>query len=270
MKFFNRSKSKTLADNVSALADEPTNEQKRELNARTREHFKQKQAFEKDRVGFYKTLSKVGFAVAFVGSIIGLAGVIAVTALTPLKTTEPFVIRVDNNTGFTDIVKPISDSARVSYGEELDKYWLSKYIIERESYDWQLIQNSYDAVELMSAPRVFTEYKNYITSKVSPVQLLKETKKIKARVLSVSFIGDVGQVRFSKQVLSASGEPDPTIPTTYWVASIPFDYNHKIKLEQQRLINPLGFQALSYRVDPENLLRKSDTATSEESTGGAQ
>lgn len=258
MKFFNRSKPKLLNENVQALAEEPTPAERKIVNERAKEHFKRKQEFEKDRVGFYKTLSKVGFGVGGVGALIGLAGVVAVAGLTPLKTSEPYVIRVDNNTGFTDIVKPISDSLQTTYGEELDKYWLSKFIIERESYDWQLVQNSYDAVELMTTPQVFNEYKAYITSKVSPVNLLQQNKKIKVRVLSVAFINGVGQVRFSKQVLTASGEPDSVIPVTYWVASIPFDYKHDIKLEQQRLINPLGFQALSYRADPENLINKDE------------
>ena len=142
MKIFNRSKPKLLNENVQALAEEPTPAERKIVNERAKEHFKRKQEFEKDRVGFYKTLSKVGFGIGGVGALIGLAGVVAVAGLTPLKTSEPYVIRVDNNTGFTDIVKPISDSSKTTYGEELDKYWLSKFIIERESYDWQLVQNS--------------------------------------------------------------------------------------------------------------------------------
>lgn len=256
MKFFNRSKQKVLNENVQALAEEPTPAERKIVNKRAKEHFKRKQEFEKDRVNFYKILSKIGFGVGAVGAFIGLAGVVAVASLAPLKKSEPYVIRVDNNTGFTDIVKPISDSLQTTYGEELDKYWLTKFVIERESYDWQLVQNSYDAVELMSTPQVFNEYKAYITSKVSPVTLLQQNKKIKVRVLSVSFINGVGQVRFSKQVLTASGDPDSVIPVTYWIASIPFDYKHEIRLEQQRLINPLGFQALSYRADPENTIKK--------------
>ncbi|OOF77864.1 conjugal transfer protein TraG [Rodentibacter caecimuris] len=254
MKWFNREKKKMLDDNVQALAETPKPTERKIINERAKEHFNQKQSFEKDRVSFYKTLSKISFGVGGIGALIGLAGVVAVAGLTPLKSTEPYVIRVDNNTGFTDIVKPISNSSQTTYGEELDKYWLSKFVIERESYDWQLVQNSYNAVELMTTPQVFNEYKAYITSKVSPVNLLKQNKKIKVRVLSISFINGVGQVRFSKQVLTASGDPDSVIPTTYWLASIPFDYKHEIKLEQQRLINPLGFQALSYRADPETNL----------------
>ena len=106
MKIFNRSKQKLLNENVQALAEDPTPAERKIVNERAKEHFKRKQEFEKDRVGFYKTLSKVGFIIGGVGALIGLAGVVAVAGLTPLKRSEPYVIRVDNNTGFTDIVKP--------------------------------------------------------------------------------------------------------------------------------------------------------------------
>lgn len=253
--FFNSDKKKAFAENIRQLAENPNQIEQKTVNERVKEHFLKKQAFESDRIYFYKTLSKIGFGVGCFGLVIGLLGVLAVVGLTPLKSTEPFVIRVDNNTGFTDVVRPISNSKKTSYGETLDKYWLSKFVIERESYDWQFIQNSYDTVKLMSVPQVFNEYKNYITSKVSPVEILQQNRKIKVRVLSISFVGNVGQVRFSKQVLSASGESDVNIPTSYWLASIAYDYLHDLELEQQRLVNPLGFQALSYRVDPESTIR---------------
>ena len=63
MKFFNREKKKVLDDNVHALAETPTPTERKIINERAKEHFQKKQAFEKDRVGFYKTLSKIGFAV---------------------------------------------------------------------------------------------------------------------------------------------------------------------------------------------------------------
>ena len=37
-----------------------------------------------------------------------------------------------------------------------------------------------------------------------------------------------------------------------WVATIAFEYrNPSVIKESQRLVNPFGFQVLSYRVDPE-------------------
>lgn len=258
VKWFNKNKKAVLEKNVEEHSEELTLAEKKTINERTKQHFAQKQKFEKDRTDFNALKAKIGLTIGGIGTAVGLAGVLAVAFLTPLKTTEPFVIRVDNNTGHTDIVKPISNAEQTTYGEELDKYWLAKFVLERESYDWDLIKNSYSTVELMTTTNLFNEYKAYITSPVSPVNLFKQTKKIKVQVLSVAFVNGLGQVRFLKQVLSANGDVDATIPATYWLATIAFDYKHKIKLEQQRMINPLGFQAISYRVDSENLIKKSD------------
>ncbi|EFF2610251.1 type IV secretion system protein, partial [Escherichia coli] len=38
---------------------------------------------------------------------------------------------------------------------------------------------------------------------------------------------------------------------TDWIATVAFDFNKDVKTEEQRLINPLGFEAVSYRVDAE-------------------
>ncbi|WP_439295220.1 virB8 family protein [Lonepinella sp. BR2882] len=254
MKLFNRNKKAILDENHQEATEELSSSKKKEVSKRQKEHFEQVTKFEKDRIAFHKTMAKLGVGFGIGGLIIGLVSVVAVIGLTPLKTVEPFAIRVDNNTGFTDIVKPLKNAEETSYGEELDKYWLARFITERESYDWSLIQTSYDAVKLFSTPNIFAEYNTYITSPVSPVNLFKQSKKIKVDVLSVTFVRDVGQIRFSKTVLTDSGEADMNIPKTYWLATASFDYKHKITLEQERRVNPLGFQVTGYRVDAETVI----------------
>ncbi|MFQ0972236.1 virB8 family protein [Gilliamella sp. BG6] len=257
MKLFNKDKKQILDEKFKEMTeDEASSKIKREASKRTREHFNQVTKFEKDRINFHKTLAKMGLIFGGVGLTIGLVSVIAVVGLTPLKTVEPFAIRVDNNTGYTDIVKPLKNAQETSYGEELDKYWLARFVVERESYDWQLAQTSYDTVKLMTTPNLFSEYNAYITSPVSPVSIFKQMKKIKVQILSVSFIRNVGQIRFSKQIVDQNGEPDLNIPTTYWLATASYDYKHTIDREQDRRINPLGFQVTGYRVDSENLIKK--------------
>lgn len=255
MKFFNNNKNQIIENNRLEM-EELTPKEKRESKKRTREHFESVNKFENDRLTFHKTLAKVGIVFGFFGLCVGLVSVIAVSFLTPLKTVEPFAIRVDNNTGYTDIVKPLKNVEETTYGEELDKYWLARYVVERESYDWQLAQTSYDTVKLMSTPNLFSEYHNYITSPVSPVNLFAQNKKIKVQILSVSFIRSVGQIRFSKSIVDQNGEVDLNIPTTYWLATASYDYKHKIDTEQDRRINPLGFQVTGYRIDSENLIKK--------------
>lgn len=257
MKFFNKNKKQILKNNQLEM-EEMNAKQKTEAQQRTKKHFDSVNKFESDRIMFHKTLAKLSIIFGFLGISIGLVSVIAISFLTPLKTVEPFAIRVDNNTGYTDIVKPLKNAQETTYGEELDKYWLARYVAERESYDWQLAQTSYDTVKLMSTPNLFNEYHNYITSPVSPVNLFTQYKKIKVQILSVSFIRSVGQIRFSKTIVDQNGEADLNIPTTYWLATASYDYKHKIAHEQDRRINPLGFQVTSYRIDSENLIKKVD------------
>ncbi|MHA6187812.1 virB8 family protein [Escherichia coli] len=182
--------------------------------------------------------------------VIGLLGA-GIAALAPLKTAVPFVIRVDNSTGYTDVV-PQVNNAKESYQEVEAKYFLSQFVINYESYDWQTIQQMMDTVKVMSASKVFSQYNTAIRADSSPLNVLKDNYKMRVKIKSVTMLKpDVAQVRFSKMILDSSGKPAPEYRMTDWIATIAFDFNKKIETEEQRLINPLGFQALSYRVDPE-------------------
>ncbi|EIV9356839.1 type IV secretion system protein [Escherichia coli] len=182
--------------------------------------------------------------------VIGLLGA-GIAALAPLKTAVPYIIRVDNSTGYTDVVPQINN-AKESYQEVEAKYFLSQFVINYESYEWQTIQQMMDTVKVMSASKVFSQYNTAIRADSSPLNVLKDNYKMRVKIMSVTMLKpDVAQVRFSKMILDSSGKPAPEYRMTDWIATIAFDFNKKIETEEQRLINPLGFQALSYRVDPE-------------------
>ncbi|ENL9025046.1 type IV secretion system protein [Salmonella enterica] len=182
--------------------------------------------------------------------VIGLLGA-GIAALAPLKTAVPYIIRVDNSTGYTDVVPQINN-AKESYQEVEAKYFLSQFVINYESYEWQTIQQMMDTVKVMSASKVFSQYNTAIRADSSPLNVLKDNYKMRVKINSVTMLKpDVAQVRFSKMILDSSGKPAPEYRMTDWIATIAFDFNKKIETEEQRLINPLGFQALSYRVDPE-------------------
>ena len=182
--------------------------------------------------------------------VIGLLGA-GIAALAPLKTAVPYIIRVDNSTGYTDVAPQINN-AKESYQEVEAKYFLSQFVINYESYEWQTIQQMMDTVKVMSASKVFSQYNTAIRADSSPLNVLKDNYKMRVKINSVTMLKpDVAQVRFSKMILDSSGKPAPEYRMTDWIATIAFDFNKKIETEEQRLINPLGFQALSYRVDPE-------------------
>ena len=65
----------------------------------------------------------------------------------------------------------------------------------------------------------------------------------------VTFINNrVAQLYFTKIVQQPGGINDAR---SNWVATINFKYVEKPETEADRLYNPLGFQVISYRADPE-------------------
>lgn len=199
-----------------------------------------------------RKVAKIAWYVA--GGCMLIAGVAvgAVVALTPLKTVEPFVIRVDNNTGATDIVT-VMKQRETSYGEVMDKFWLAQYVRYRESYDWQTVQETFDATNLLSSQseqelfsRIYKDNPN------APHKVLRDTAKVDVRVNAISFVGNMAQVRFEKMVVPFNKSAIIPEPQRY-IATIAYEYKNSGMKDEDRLINPLGFQVTSYRVDKENV-----------------
>src|SRR3546814_4016003 len=62
------------------------------------------------------------------------SGVVAVAALTPLKTVEPYVITVDRNTGEASIAAKLHGDATIPYDEAVRKYFLATYVRYRDGW----------------------------------------------------------------------------------------------------------------------------------------
>jgi len=92
------------------------------------------QEFERSQLDAVRRNNRVAWRVAGVSMFISVLAVGAVIGLTPLKSVQPFVLRVDNNTGATDVVTSIRDIKKLKYDEAIDKFWLGQYIRFREGY----------------------------------------------------------------------------------------------------------------------------------------
>ncbi|MCO6525495.1 type IV secretion system protein [Snodgrassella sp.] len=229
------------------------NNSKAALNKQGREFIQSAAAFNRSEIDMVRRNSKIAWRIAIGCLVITGMAIGAVAALTPLKTVQPYVIRVDNNTGVTDIVTTLKQSEK-TYGEVIDKYWLAQYIKYRESYDWQTIQTTYDATMLLSAQPVQQEFAKIYTDNNpnAPHKILKDRFKVIVNVKAISFVGQMAQIRFDKQLIPLTGDLSKTTPPQQLIATVAFDYANQPMQEKDRLVNPLGFQITSYRVDPEN------------------
>ena len=88
------------------------------------------------------------------GLVLSLA---TMAMMMPLKTVEPFVIEVDKNTGMSELLQ-IANVREIPTSEMMNKYWLSQYVLSRESYDWRTLNQEFVKVRELSLPNVFDVY----------------------------------------------------------------------------------------------------------------
>ncbi|HGZ7314710.1 TPA: virB8 family protein [Vibrio parahaemolyticus] len=240
---FEQNKQALNAPNTKALTQE------------TNDYLNQIKQFESDRVEMAKQSAKTAWKVAIGAGVIAGLALVAVAATMPLKEVTPYLLSVDSKTGFTTMLKPLADAQKTTYGEVLDRYWVNRYIFERNSYIWESVQASFDIIKLMSAPNVFTPYKTFMMGDQSPAATFKDRRQIKIGIKNITFLPAsddeqiIAQVQFSRDVLSRDGLPSSGYKTTNWTATMTFDYLADIKTEIQRRQNPFGFRVTSYRED---------------------
>lgn len=177
---------------------------------------------------------------------------IAIASLAPLKTAVPYLLRVDSTTGYVDKLEPYN-SETATIDESVIRYFLARFVENREGYDWYTIQSMYDFIEMTSNRPIFEAYKSYmLNDNLSPLKKLANRSKIQVKVNGITFLNDsTAQIRFTKMISELDGKPAVGYKPSKWIATVTFDLSRKVKTEEERLINPLGLSITSYRVDSE-------------------
>lgn len=210
-----------------------------------------------------KTAWKITY---FFGGLTALS-LVAVAGLTPLKETTPYLLRVDNNTGYVDIVTQLKN-AQNDYGEEVAKYFLANWVKLRESYDWFTVEDNFKLLLLQSGEAEQSRLRTEYSRPDAPFKVHTDKERVFINIDNVSFInkasidtGATAQVRFTKRVEPTSGgtydvntgitQPAPKI--TKYVATVVFEWRNAPLKENERILSPLGFTVISYRTDIDGL-----------------
>lgn len=184
------------------------------------------------------------------GIIFGL--VVALCCLMPLKSVEPFVIQTEKSTGLSTVLH-IANQRDIPVSEVMNKYWISQYVLARETYDWNTIDQDFYKVRELSMPNIFEPYASQydVNNKESLDKKLKDNYRIIVKLNSVVINNkETATVRFARQTIDTNS--NTTTNSTTWTATIGFEYFPDFDVpEEKRLINPFGFKVTSYRVDEE-------------------
>ena len=211
------------------------------------EYFATARRFDQDAALEAFASAKRARRIAGGASVLTALSLVAVACLAPLKSVEPFVIRVDNTTGIVDVVSAITGPN--TYSDATTKYFAGLYVRAREGFSVSEAESNFRTVALMSLPaeqRRFQElYRG--SNPQSPQVLYGKTALVRITVSSVSMLDkSVASVRYLKTVLRG----DETT-TTHWIATLTFSYSSEAMSAADRMINPLGFLVSDFKADAE-------------------
>ena len=209
--------------------------------------------------------------VAIIAALIALLEALALVLLVPLKTVEPYTLLVDRQTGNIETLAPLNAQV-VTPDDALTRSMVVQYVIARESFTSETIQDDFRKVSLWSAPKVGEQYRQAIseTNSNSPLAYLPSGSTIRTEVKSLSLLREGRyQVRYLTQAMSAQGRASAP---QHWIAIVDFAFSGAQMSEADRYVNPLGFQVTFYRRDAELLPRVEDVspAASQRAPGTAR
>ena len=179
----------------------------------------------------------------------------------PLKEKVPYLVMADAYTGTSTVARLTGDFGAhgITTSEAINKSNIAHFVMARESYDYsQFGQRDWNTVHAMATSLVTAGYAKLYTKTnlQNPQTLFGKNKSIRVKILSLQ-LHDPAQVgsppksatvRFQRSLYDKNA--GASTPLDSKIASLEFSYNGNLKMdEQNRILNPLGFQVTSYRVD---------------------
>ena len=182
----------------------------------------------------------------------GLA--LAIAGLTPLKTVEPYVIRVDSSTGIVDVVPIYNGEAEIN--ELTTRHLLTHYQTTREQFFYATAETDYESVGAFNSAKVNEDWANdwMETNPESPLVKYKDGSTVTVHVKGVTFLEpdsgarDTAQIRFTTE-LRQGGNAAPKV--THWLSTLKYAYGKPSINDKDRSLNPMGLRITSYHKEPE-------------------
>jgi type IV secretion system protein VirB8 len=224
------------------------------------EYYKAGETWAKDQERARQRSVRTAWIVAAAAAVIASLEAIALVALTPLKTVEPYTLLVDRQTGYVEQLKPV-DRQLVSADAVMTRSMLAQYVLAREGFDIDTLRSDYRKVALWTEG---SERNRYIasmqaSSPLSPLATLPRRTIIQAQIKSISSLdANTSLVRFATVRADPGGRV--SVPQS-WAAVVRYRFTTAAMSEADRLDNPLGFQVERYRRNAETLFASQELVT---------
>lgn len=183
-----------------------------------------------------------------VAVLVIVVSVLAVAKIATSKEFDPFVIQVDEQTGSAKIVNPLN-SEILDGNEALTRYFIKRYITARETYNpVDFDSQARKTVRLLSSKNVFQSFLGYIKDKDNDPTILYGQKN--TTYLTVRSWSKLDKKKYV--VRFSISETSMSMRVFNKIAILDVDYVAMELKDDERDINPVGFQVTGYRVDNDN------------------
>ena len=214
------------------------------------EYYREAESWSEDRQASIDRSVRLAWIVAGAAALIALVEAFALVALIPLKREVPYTLLVDRETGYVQALRPF-EAETITADAALTRSFLVQYVIGRESFDIDSLQEDYRKVALLSADEARDQYMALMrpSNPLNPQASLPRRATIDTQIRSVSSLSpNTALVRFSTVRTDPGARPQVA---EHWAAVVTYRYSNAEMSAADRLTNPLGFQVIRYRRDAE-------------------
>ncbi len=214
------------------------------------DYYEEAGSWASERAAMTRANHRYGWIVAGVLGTVAVLEAIAIVVMMPLKTTEPYTLMVDRQTGYVQALKAVTPEA-IAPDTALTRSFLVQYVIAREEFDIDTLKTNYRKVALWSAGEARARYTADMNAgnPASPLTTLPRRALVEVQIRSISSLNaDTALVRFATTRTDPGAQrAEPQL----WAAVIKYQFSSAAMSAEDRFTNPLGFQVVRYRRDAE-------------------
>lgn len=202
-----------------------------------------------DRIASTQRRERMAWRVATAAVCLTVLSAITLMFLLPLKTVEPYVVRVDSTTGVVDIVPQYVGSQ--DFPETVTRYFLGRYVRTCERYVYASAYNDYAECGAFNSPELNQEHhRRWVPSNPdSPFNVYGQNTILRPQIVSITFLEAapdqrVAQVRYLIGTRKSGGANERL---AHYIATITFRYASPSRDVNVRQWNPLGLRIDDFR-----------------------
>ena len=216
-----------------------------------RSYFQQGDIWEQEIIKRAKRSVRVAWFFSIVFAGIAVLSLLAVVLMLPLKSFEPYVVTVDQTTGYIEVKSGLTRPANLTEQQAITQANVVRYVRSREGYDPYAIEENFGIAALLSTDEAARELQSLYSAAnaQNPTKVYGRLKRVLVDIKSVTFPNtSTAIVRFSTNARS-----DTESIVRHWISVVRFRYTDTPVRNEWRFENPLGFQVYAYRRDQETV-----------------